>query len=159
MKTSKLDISICGVRGKSLEVHDNKGQVIIRTDQSFADLNSYISVDAFQGQGDTYKRREECNIEICQCEKVLFSGTFDELCKAIKPAYVETREHIAEAYLCETDEYTVKEQIALIEKHLASGGSEWDLCSHVDDVCVWEPLEFSLTIRQFLEAIWVSPNA
>lgn len=62
----------------------------------------------------------------------------------------------AYAYLCDTDEDSVADQICLIENYLSAGaaaGTGWDLCSHVDGVCVWEPLENTLTIRQFLESI------
>lgn len=115
--------------------------------------SSYISADAFQGEGKTYKRREECQIQIVSNGTFLFEGTFTELCEILKSAYGDNRVHNAGSYLCEDEEETIENQICLIENYIRAGGSAYDLCSYVDGVTVWEPLENTLTIRQFLDAI------
>lgn len=52
-------------------------------------------------------------------------------------------------YLCETDEWDVEEQIALIKLHK----NQDDLIDDVDGVMVWEPLERRFTCKDFLEMI------
>ena len=63
-----------GVKGGSFTKIENKGQIV-----SFVDsYHNHISIDAYKGQGDSYEKREECQIEISKDGKI-WKGTFEEL--------------------------------------------------------------------------------
>jgi hypothetical protein len=47
-------------------------------------LTDLISIDDFEGHGDTYKQREHQKIEIVENSKLLFSGTKHELFEILK---------------------------------------------------------------------------
>lgn len=57
----------------------------------------------------------------------------------------------ARHYLCESDELTIEEQVKLIEKQAEIDGNQ--MIDHVDDVIVWEKVEWSFTCDGFLEQI------
>lgn len=42
-----------------------------------------ITIDAFEGRGETYKRRKTCGITIREGGKEIFKGTFTELATRI----------------------------------------------------------------------------
>ena len=150
---AKIDLKIQGIRGGNPSWNPNKGRCVMHIDHSNVTIPNYISADAFTGEGKTYQRREECEIEINKNGKSLFRGTFNELCKILETAYGDNRVHNAGSYLCESGDETIEDQICLIENYLAAGGSGFDLCSSVDGVTVWQPLEDTLTIRDFLQSI------
>lgn len=72
MKKSSLDLKVTGVRGGNASWIEDKGSVVV-----FVDGSDYISVDAFQGRGNEYKRREECEIQIV-IDSRIWKGTKDE---------------------------------------------------------------------------------
>lgn len=74
---SKLDLKIKGVRGGVANWQPNKGSVT-----AFIDKGNYIHVDAFEGEGNEYKRRGECYIEI-NIGSTYWSGYADDLCKIL----------------------------------------------------------------------------
>ena len=75
-----INTKVTGVRGGSPVWSENKGQVSIFIDHSYQkSYNSFICVDAFEGYGTNYKKREKCNIEIQHEGKLLFNGTIEEL--------------------------------------------------------------------------------
>ena len=75
----RLTLKTRGIKGGSFAKMLNKGQIIAFID-SFA---NYISVDAYKGQGDSYEKREECEIEISKDGKI-WKGTFEELFEKLK---------------------------------------------------------------------------
>lgn len=151
---AKIDLKIQGIRGGNPSWNPNKGRCVMQIDHNSNITHpNYISADAFTGSGETYQRREVCEIEINQNGKALFRGTFDELCETLKTAYGDNRVRNAGSYLCESGDETIEDQINLIENYISQGGSGFDLCSCVDGVTVWEPLENTLTIHDFLQAI------
>lgn len=76
---SKLSLSTIGVKGCTTKRTENIGKVAVDIDNS----QDYISIDAFEGQGQTYKRRELSEVEISQSGDVIFKGTFTDLCKKL----------------------------------------------------------------------------
>lgn len=73
--TAHIDIYIQGVKGKEFTPFLNKGRCQIY----IGGVPNKIEVDAFQGQGDSYKRREDSLITISNGSYEFFSGTFEEL--------------------------------------------------------------------------------
>jgi glyoxylate carboligase len=83
---ARINTKITGVRGGHPVWSENKGCVTIFIDHSYQ--NSYpslISVDAFQGYGKDYKRRETCKIQIQHEGKMLFHGSIEELTEILQP--------------------------------------------------------------------------
>lgn len=80
---SKLDLKIQGVRGGDPQWLENKGRCLSFIDN--ASSANYISVDAFEGWGEDYKRREECLITI-QFNQSVWTGTIKDLAEALKIA-------------------------------------------------------------------------
>lgn len=76
---SNLDISIQGVKGGNYQQHKNKGAVIVRVDCVYMGDYNAITVDAFSGRGDSYKRAENSLICIESNNVTLFYGTFAQL--------------------------------------------------------------------------------
>lgn len=76
---SNIDVSIQGVKGGNYQQHKNKGAVIVKIDCVYLGNYNTITVDAFSGRGETYKRAENSLIHIETNEKTLFNGTFEEL--------------------------------------------------------------------------------
>lgn len=80
MAQSNLSIiTTRGVRGKDAKFSGDMGDVV-----AFIDDEHYISVDAFIGTDETYRRRENCAIEIINNGLLVFYGTFEELCNKLK---------------------------------------------------------------------------
>ena len=79
---ANLDITYQGVKGGKLIMLKNKSACMIDIDCSNMQTN-YILIDAFQGQGKQYKRREKCNIRIIRETETIFDGDFSELCKLL----------------------------------------------------------------------------
>ena len=63
-------------KGNEPKLKDNVGRVDILIDDS-AYIN--ISIDSFEGQGDSYKQRESSEIVICANGFEEFRGTLKEL--------------------------------------------------------------------------------
>lgn len=57
----------------------------------------------------------------------------------------------ASHYLCEPDDTTIAEQVALIVAQAEIDGSV--MLDHVDGIMVWEKVEYSFTVDSFLEEI------
>ncbi len=75
---ASINLKITGVRGGSPSYSENKGRVT-----TFVDNNDdFVAVDAFQGFDRTYKRRKECEIEICIAGKT-WRGTKKELAEKL----------------------------------------------------------------------------
>ena len=72
-----INLDIIGVKGGDTKNLPNKGFVRVGIDYS----DNYISVDAFQGSGDNYERRETSKITISNGypEKTFHFNSFDEL--------------------------------------------------------------------------------
>jgi len=79
-KEAKIDLSVIGIQGKNKTWNPNKGQIITFIDSS----NNFICVDAFEGSGNSYKRRENSYIEVCHEGEFIFKGTFKELIEKLK---------------------------------------------------------------------------
>lgn len=81
---ANLNIYIQGIKGGNVKNHHNEGYCSLNIDTLNSMFDGYfIEVDAFKGQGKTYKRREQCDIRIYKCGKLIFSGTFLELCEKL----------------------------------------------------------------------------
>ena len=68
-----LNIHIQGVKGENYKSLNNKGCSV-----STIDNKGTITIDSFEGQGNTYRRRLNSLIEIQQ-DTVKWTGTFEEL--------------------------------------------------------------------------------
>lgn len=82
-KQSVLNTATQGVKGKSMKMQ-KQGYVDIQLGETNGVYDKVIIFDAFEGAGDTYKRREETQIRIFSEEKAVFIGTFDELVRQLK---------------------------------------------------------------------------
>ena len=71
---SFINIKTEGIRGNGFSKTENKGSIGIIID----DTKNRISIDAFSGSGESYKRRTKALINIVIGENI-FSGTIDEL--------------------------------------------------------------------------------
>lgn len=77
--SAKINLKVTGVRGGSPSYQENKGQIVSFVGGSENNSHEdYISVDAFEGFGDSYKRRENCEIEVSIGGKT-WKGTPNEL--------------------------------------------------------------------------------
>lgn len=79
---SRLGYEITGKRGGTPQVKDDIGRVGVFIDNSMGCQYSggdTIKVDAFNGSGSTYERREQCEITITKSGEEVFKGNFDEL--------------------------------------------------------------------------------
>lgn len=81
---SKLSLSIQGVRGGKIKEFPKLGFTC-----NFVGDNNKVVFDAFVGLGDSYKRREQTQIQIIQGDEMLFQGTFDELANILKSQVVK----------------------------------------------------------------------
>ena len=63
-------------KGNSPDLKHNVGRVDILIDDS---VSTNISIDSFEGQGDSYKQRESSEIVICANGFEEFRGTLKEL--------------------------------------------------------------------------------
>ena len=78
MAKSELSLAVQGVKGGNIKEYPKVGFTC-----NFVGNNNKIAFDAFEGYGDTYRRREETQIRVINGDKVIFQGTFDELAKII----------------------------------------------------------------------------
>ncbi len=85
---SRLGYEITGKRGGTPQIKDDIGRVGAFIDNSLGCQHNgdMIMVDAFSGYGDSYERREKCNITIQKAGKEVFNGTFDELVEKLSPS-------------------------------------------------------------------------
>ena len=65
--------------GRPIE-HPDKGNAEIVIDE----FDNFIHIDAFEGYGNSYKRRENSIIEIVHGGSQVFYGTMDELKEKLK---------------------------------------------------------------------------
>lgn len=78
---SFLGYSIQGKRGGTPQMKDDLGNVTTYIDNTNGSkYANCIVVDAFQGFGETYSRREKSEITIISEGKEVFKGNFNELC-------------------------------------------------------------------------------
>ena len=75
MKQSNIDIKIQGVRGGKPSYTENKGYVNVFIDGE----DNSISVDAFTGFGEKYKRRDKSLITIKTKDGKVWTGDFETL--------------------------------------------------------------------------------
>lgn len=80
-KQSYLAVNTQGKRGKDWTGFTEKGAVALEIENTFAS----IQFDAFEGQGDTYQRREETLITI-EDDKFKWQGTYDQLIEKLMTA-------------------------------------------------------------------------
>ena len=74
-----------GIKGGAQSPYRTTGSINILMDGGYMNWKpSYIYVDSFQGQGDTYKSREKSEITIQHGDKE-WTGTMDELINILKP--------------------------------------------------------------------------
>lgn len=73
---SELIVRTQNKKGNEPKWKYNVGGVDILIDE---DVDSNISIDSFEGQGDSYKQREFSEIVICYDGFEEFRGTFKEL--------------------------------------------------------------------------------
>jgi hypothetical protein len=78
MKQANIDLKVTGVRGGSPSYNENKGQVTVFVESGYS-RQQFISVDAFEGSGNDYKRREETKITIQDKYGRVWQGNFAEL--------------------------------------------------------------------------------
>lgn len=76
MKQSKIDIKVTGKRGNAPKWEEDKGAVTLFIDNT--NSSNYINVDAFEGFGNNYKRRDKSLISI-QINSNVWVGTIEEL--------------------------------------------------------------------------------
>lgn len=81
MEKANLYAGLTGVMGGSTKWHE-LGAILIHFDERIT--GSRIDIDVFQGQGVSYKRRDQELMRIYQDGCEIFSGTFEELCNKIK---------------------------------------------------------------------------
>lgn len=75
----KLSLIRQGVEGGNTYHTKNIGCI-----QAFIGEGSLVEVDAFEGHGSNYKRRDECQITIREDDSTLFVGSFPNFCNIIK---------------------------------------------------------------------------
>ena len=74
---SRLGYSIQGKRGGSPQVKDDIGKVVTYIDNpNGCTLGNAICVDAFKGSGESYERRDKCEVRIINNGDVVFDGDF-----------------------------------------------------------------------------------
>jgi hypothetical protein len=76
--TSKVEIKSRGIRGGDYSPIKETGNAV-----TFIDGTNYISVDSFEGQGASYKRRNKAEIEI-KLGDVHWKGTANDLYELLK---------------------------------------------------------------------------
>jgi hypothetical protein len=81
---ANLDLTVQGVKGGKCQELQNKSLCIAHIDDSSVFNTKRIIIDAFTGQGDTFKRRENCLIDIEIEGETVFCGTFNELIKKLR---------------------------------------------------------------------------
>lgn len=85
---SRLGYAITGKRGGTPQIKDDIGRVCVFVDNTNGCQivgGDTIDVAAFDGYGDTYKRRGQCEIKIRKSGQEVFNGSFDELVNKLNP--------------------------------------------------------------------------
>lgn len=84
---SNISLKTTGVRGTTPQYKEKIGRVVtfLKHDQD------YITIDDFEGFGDTYKQRELTNIEVYNNGKLLFSGDKYELFNILENANINRK--------------------------------------------------------------------
>ena len=82
MKQSRLNLKTMSEKGDGVILHGEVGFVKASIDCAVTGT-SFISVDAFQGAGENYRRRENCEVVIRSRSKDVFVGTFEELVEKV----------------------------------------------------------------------------
>jgi hypothetical protein len=75
----KLAIKTQNKRGNEPKYKENLGYASIFLHPEF-----WISIDLFEGYGDSYRKRENEDITICNNGDIVFKGRFSELIKTLK---------------------------------------------------------------------------
>jgi hypothetical protein len=84
MKTNQVGVKIQGVKGGDPAYRDNVGYV-----STFVggDGNRVV-IDAFEGYGESYKRRETPIVELYRNGNLVFSGSYKDLSCIIETYYL-----------------------------------------------------------------------
>jgi hypothetical protein len=82
MMKANINLKVIGVRGGSPSYNENKGQVTTFV-ESGNNRQQFISVDAFEGNGSSYKRRDDAHITIHDMYGRVWQGSFAELSAAL----------------------------------------------------------------------------
>jgi hypothetical protein len=78
MEQANIDLKITGVRGGSPSYNENKGQVTVFIESGYS-RQQFICIDAFEGSGKDYKRRDQTKITIHDKYGRTWQGNFAEL--------------------------------------------------------------------------------
>lgn len=78
---TKISVKIQGVRGGNPTYEENKGYVCTIIDGK---ENGSITIDAFEGKGPSYTRREIPLITVFHGGTLIFEGTFSEFIIKLK---------------------------------------------------------------------------
>lgn len=63
--SAKINLKVTGVKGGEPSYSENKGRVVSFVGgETTNSQEDYICIDAFEGFGESYKRRNECEIEV-----------------------------------------------------------------------------------------------
>jgi len=81
----------------------------------------------------------------------LSTDELEEVIKSKLPTKEEERIERASHYLCEDDEFTIADQLALIDAQAEIDDNV--MLDHVDNVIVWEKVEYSFTVSSFLDEV------
>lgn len=82
MSKARLNLKTMSEKGDGVVLHGEVGFVKASIDCAVTGT-SFISVDAFQGAGENYRRRDNCEVRIISNNEEVFSGTFDELVEKV----------------------------------------------------------------------------
>lgn len=78
-----LRLLVEGVKGTGLKDNGEKGEVVVEINSSYMNEKS-ITINAFDGQGETYKKREEPKIVIRNVNKTYEFESFEDLIKQLE---------------------------------------------------------------------------
>lgn len=78
-----IDLKIWGIRGGNPTCQDNRAKIVVFINDDTVMTDNFIAVDAFQGQGDSYVRREKTLITVLFKGKQ-WDGTMNDLATALK---------------------------------------------------------------------------
>lgn len=77
---AEIMLNTQGIRGGNLTGYKKKGAIAIDIDR----LGNSIELDAYQGQGPTYQKREDTLINIKSLNGFEWSGTFNQLIEKLQ---------------------------------------------------------------------------
>ena len=104
--SATIDLKVTGVRGGQPTWNPNKGRIVV-----FGDIGSFVSFDAFEGSGGSYKRREKVFVEVSLNERettYCFNG-IEGLAKVLKKGFLFDELKDALVVLQTAIEYAKKE--------------------------------------------------